>query len=223
MASDPLDHQGGTLMYLKLSDLSFQYDDHQLIHSFSASVEKGSITAIIGSSGSGKSTLLRLISGLEKPIEGTMMLDQKVMFDRHHFTEAHLRQVGLVFQDYALFPHLTVRKNIEYGVFKSGSAKKREIVDRLLKMVELTEDANKYPSQCSGGMQQRVAIARALANEPKLLLLDEPFSNLDQQLKERMRILMKQWFKEQGVTVILVTHDQQDAAMLADQIIELGA
>lgn len=210
-------------MYLKLSDLSFQYDDHQLIQSFSASIEKGSITAILGSSGSGKSTLLRLISGLEKPIEGTMMLDQKVMFDRNQFVEAHLRQVGLVFQDYALFPHLTVRKNIEYGVSKSGSAKKREIVDRLLKMVELTEDANKYPSQCSGGMQQRVAIARALANEPKLLLLDEPFSNLDQQLKERMRILMKQWFKEQGVTVILVTHDQQDAAILADQIIELGA
>ncbi|MDP2813465.1 MAG: ATP-binding cassette domain-containing protein, partial [Erysipelotrichaceae bacterium] len=100
---------------------------------------------------------------------------------------------------------------------------KKKVVDRLLRMVELMEDADKYPSQCSGGMQQRVAIARALANQPKLLLLDEPFSNLDQQLKERMRILMKLWFKEQGVTVIIVTHDHQDAAMLADQIIELGA
>ncbi|MDO9592111.1 MAG: ABC transporter [Firmicutes bacterium HGW-Firmicutes-20] len=210
-------------MYLKLNDLSFQYDDQQLIHSFSCAIEKGSITAVLGSSGSGKSTLLRLISGLEKPIDGTMTLDQKIIFDHHHFMEAHLRQIGLVFQDYALFPHLTVRKNIEYGVRKSNVVRKKEIVDRLLRMVELTEDADKYPSQCSGGMQQRVAIARALANEPKLLLLDEPFSNLDQQLKERMRILMKQWFKEQGVTVIIVTHDQQDAAMLADQIIELGA
>ncbi len=210
-------------MYLKLNDLSFQYDDNQLIKSFSCSIEKGSITAIIGSSGSGKSTLLRLISGLEKPIEGSMTLDQKVVFDQQQFTEAHLRQVGLVFQDYALFPHLTVRKNIEYGVRKSSSLRKKEIVERLLRLVELTQDADKYPSQCSGGMQQRVAIARALANEPKLLLLDEPFSNLDQQLKDRMRILMKQWFKEQGVTVIIVTHDHQDAVMLADQIIELGA
>lgn len=210
-------------MYLTLNDLSFQYDDNQLIQSFSCSIEKGSITAIIGNSGSGKSTLLRLISGLEKPIEGTMILDQKIIFDDHTFIEAHLRQVGLVFQDYALFPHLTVKKNIEYGVRKSSVQRKKEIVERLLRLVELTEDADKYPSQCSGGMQQRVAIARALANEPKLLLLDEPFSNLDQQLKDRMRVLMKQWFKEQGVTVIIVTHDHQDAVILADQIIELGA
>jgi iron(III) transport system ATP-binding protein len=210
-------------MYLKLTDLTFQYDNNQLIDAFSCSIEKGSITAILGSSGSGKSTLLRLISGLEKAIEGTMTLDQQVIFNQHLFMEAHLRQVGLVFQDYALFPHLTIRKNIEYGVRKSNAHRKKEIVERLLRMVELTEDADKYPSQCSGGMQQRVAIARALANEPKLLLLDEPFSNLDQQLKERMRVLMKQWFKEQGVTVIIVTHDHLDAAMLADQIIELGA
>ena len=210
-------------MYLTLNDLSFQYDDNQLIKSFSCSIQKGSITAILGSSGSGKSTLLRLISGLERPIEGSMTLDNKVIFNQQHFTEAHLRQVGLVFQDYALFPHLTVRKNVEYGVRKSSSLRKKEIVERLLHLVELTQDADKYPSQCSGGMQQRVAIARALANEPKLLLLDEPFSNLDQKLKDRMKILMKQWFKEQGVTVIIVTHDQQDAAMLADQIIELGA
>lgn len=210
-------------MYLTLNDLTFQYDNQQLIESFSCSIEKGSITAIIGSSGSGKSTLLRLISGLEKPIEGSMILDNKVIFDQHQFTEAHLRQVGLVFQDYALFPHLSVRKNIEYGVRNSSKETKKAVVDRLLRLVELSEDADKYPSQCSGGMQQRVAIARALANQPKLLLLDEPFSNLDQQLKERMRVLMKQWFKEQGVTVIIVTHDHQDAAMLADQIIELGA
>ncbi|MDP3306051.1 MAG: ABC transporter ATP-binding protein [Erysipelotrichaceae bacterium] len=210
-------------MYLTLNDLTFQYDNQQVIQSFSCAIEKGSITAIIGSSGSGKSTLLRLISGLEKPVEGSMTLDNKVIFDPHQFTEAHLRQVGLVFQDYALFPHLTVRKNIEYGVRNSSKETKKDVVDRLLRMVELMEDADKYPSQCSGGMQQRVAIARALANQPKLLLLDEPFSNLDQQLKERMRILMKLWFKEQGVTVIIVTHDHQDAAMLADQIIELGA
>lgn len=210
-------------MYLTLTDLSFQYDENQLIESFSCSIEKGSITAILGNSGSGKSTLLRLISGLEKPVEGTMVMDDQLIFDKQYFMETHKRQIGLVFQDYALFPHLTVRKNIEYGIRKIHAYRRKAIVDRLLTMVELSDDADKYPSQCSGGMQQRVAIARALANEPKLLLLDEPFSNLDQSLKERMRILMKQWFKEQGVTVILVTHDQQDAAMLADQIIEIGA
>ncbi|MDP2813729.1 MAG: ATP-binding cassette domain-containing protein, partial [Erysipelotrichaceae bacterium] len=107
-------------MYLTLNDLTFQYDNQQVIQSFSCAIEKGSITAIIGSSGSGKSTLLRLISGLEKPVEGSMTLDNKVIFDPHQFTEAHLRQVGLVFQDYALFPHLTVRKNIEYGVRNSS-------------------------------------------------------------------------------------------------------
>lgn len=208
-------------MYLDIHDLSFQYDETRLIDAFSCGVEEGTITAILGCSGSGKSTLLRLISGLEMPAKGRMVLDGKIMFDHKTFTEAHLRQIGLVFQDYALFPHMTVRKNIEYGVSKSEVKRKKEIVSRLLQMVELTEDAHKYPSECSGGMQQRVAIARALANHPKLLLLDEPFSNLDQQLKERMRILMKQWFKEQGATVILVTHDRQDAAYLADAIIEL--
>lgn len=208
-------------MYLKIYDLSFQYDEHRLIDSFSCTLEKGSITAILGSSGSGKSTLLRLISGLEKPAKGSMVLDGKVVFDSQHFTEAHMRQIGLVFQDYALFPHLTVRRNIEYGVSGGSRKSKKEIVDRLLSMIELTEDAHKYPSECSGGMQQRIAIARALANKPKLLLLDEPFSNLDQQLKERMRVLMKQWFNDFEVTVILVTHDRQDASVLADHLIEL--
>lgn len=208
-------------MYLKIYDLSFQYDEHRLIDSFSCTFEKGSITAILGSSGSGKSTLLRLISGLEKPAKGSMVLDGKVVFDSQHFTEAHMRQIGLVFQDYALFPHLTVRRNIEYGVSGGSRKSKKEIVDRLLSMIELTEDAHKYPSECSGGMQQRIAIARALANKPKLLLLDEPFSNLDQQLKERMRVLMKQWFNDFEVTVILVTHDRQDASVLADHLIEL--
>ncbi len=210
-------------MYFKIEDLSFQYDETRLIDSFSCVIEKGSITAILGSSGSGKSTLLRLISGLEKPAKGSMELDGVVLSDHHQFIEAHSRQIGLVFQDYALFPHLTIRKNVEYGVNKDSRKSKKEIVDRLLSMIELTEAAHKYPSECSGGMQQRVAIARALANKPKLLLLDEPFSNLDQQLKQRMRILMKQWFNDHEVTVILVTHDRQDALYLADQVIELDA
>lgn len=210
-------------MYFKIEDLSFQYDETRLIDSFSCVIEKGSITAILGSSGSGKSTLLRLISGLEKPAQGSMELDGIVLFDSKRFAEAHQRQIGLVFQDYALFPHMTIRKNIEYGVNKDSRKSKKEMVSRLLSMIELTEDAHKYPTECSGGMQQRVAIARALANKPKLLLLDEPFSNLDQQLKQRMRILMKQWFNDHEVTVILVTHDRQDALYLADHVIELDA
>jgi iron(III) transport system ATP-binding protein len=208
-------------MYITLEGLRFSYDAKTLIENFTVSIDQGDVVAIVGKSGAGKSTLLRLIAGLEKPSQGRLCLEGLCLFDENTFVSADKRHIGLVFQDYTLFPHLTVRQNIGFGLSHVKRGQRKAVVDRFVKMVELEADADKYPYECSGGMQQRVAIARALANEPKLLLLDEPFSNLDASLKERLQREMVSWFKQTGVTVILVTHDRSDVDALADRIIDL--
>jgi iron(III) transport system ATP-binding protein len=208
-------------MYVNLQNLSFSYDQKNLIHDFSLSAKQGEIVAITGQSGIGKSTLLRLIAGLEHPIRGQFYLDDTCMFDDKHFVSADKRHIGLVFQDYTLFPHLTVKQNIAFGLTHVNRSQRKAITQTFLDMVELTEAAQKYPYECSGGMQQRVAIARALANQPKLLLLDEPFSNLDPSLKQRLQSEMLSWFRQTNMTVILVTHDRSDVSALADTILDL--
>ncbi len=208
-------------MYLSIKNLRFGFNGTVLFDDFDMDVSKGSVTAILGDSGKGKTTLLRLISGLETPRAGSIMLDDRVLFDPITNIDTSQRQVGLVFQDYALFPHMSVADNIAYGVKKQDRRHRRKIVDELLGMMELEGYQKRKPYECSGGQQQRIAIARALASQPKVLCLDEPFSNLDQSLKERMRTQMKDWFKTKGVTVIMVTHDREDAHAMADQIISL--
>lgn len=208
-------------MYLSIKNLRFDFNGTVLFDDFDMDVSKGSVTAILGDSGKGKTTLLRLISGLETPRAGSIMLDDRVLFDPITNIDTSQRQVGLVFQDYALFPHMSVADNIAYGVKKQDRRHRRKIVDELLGMMELEGYQKRKPYECSGGQQQRIAIARALASQPKVLCLDEPFSNLDQSLKERMRTQMKDWFKTKGVTVIMVTHDREDAHAMADQIISL--
>lgn len=210
-------------MYCQLKDISFQYDEQPIIHHFSMSIEKGTITAILGQSGRGKSTLLRILSGLERPSEGVMILDQKTIINQNTYVESSKREVSLVFQDYALFPHMTVYQNIAYGIRRSNRKDKHRMISDLLEATQLTAFSKRYPSQLSGGQQQRVALARALAFSPKLLCLDEPFSNLDSDLKADLRVWMKAWFKKQGITVVLVTHDKEDALLMADQIIDLDA
>lgn len=206
-------------MYLDIKQLTFKYDQTNIIESFSMSAEKGSVTAIIGESGSGKSTLLRILAGLQTSQSGEFSLDNQVIFDKNSSTETHKRRIGLVFQDYTLFPHLTIEQNIGFGIHSRH--KKKERVQKILKMVELENDAHKYPYECSGGMQQRVALARAIANQPKLLLLDEPFSNLDQDLKLRLRDQFISWAKQEDITLIWVTHDIEEARQISDQVIEL--
>src|SRR5690554_588251 len=208
-------------MYLSIDQLHFKFNDSVIFNNFQMNVEKGSLTAILGDSGKGKTTLLRLISGLETPQFGSIVLEDNILFDSTINMDTSKREVGLVFQDYSLFPHMSVSENIAYGVKKSDRKQKKAIVSELLTMMELDDFNNRKPYQCSGGQQQRIAIARALASKPKVLCLDEPFSNLDQSLKQRMRSQMKDWFTSKGITVIMVTHDKDDAYAMADQIIHL--
>lgn len=205
-------------MYLELKELSFKYDQTSIIENFDLSADKGSITAIIGESGSGKSTLLRILAGLQNANHGVFRLDNQIIFNDKSSVDTHKRKIGLVFQDYTLFPHLTVYQNIAFGMRQKN---KKDRIQAILKMVELEEDTKKYPYECSGGMQQRIALARAIANQPKLLLLDEPFSNLDQELKIRLRSQFIDWAKQEDITLIWVTHDIEEAHAIADQVIEL--
>lgn len=210
-------------MWLSIEQVSFGYAKESVIEAVSFQLDQGQIAAVVGPSGSGKSTLLRLIAGLERVQSGQIIVDGTVLSQPQHHVAVHQRPVGLVFQDYHLFPHMTLRQNIAYGAHQLPRRERKAWVDHLLVLTELSEHADKYPHQASGGMQQRTAIARALAHQPKVLLLDEPFSNLDAQLTSRLREQMKQWFTDQAMTVILVTHDADDALALADLTIQLPA
>ena len=180
-------------------------------------VKEGEILALVGESGSGKTTLLRLIAGLEHPEEGRILLSGQLLVEGKKSVPAHERQVGMVFQDYALFPHLTILDNVKFGLGKL-KGNKDQVAKETLQLVGLEEDYSKYPHQLSGGQQQRVALARAIAPNPKILLMDEPFSNLDALLKDQVREEIRQIIKKTGITAIFVTHDTRDALSTADRI-----
>ena len=188
-----------------------------VLSNFDLEVETGEIVALLGESGSGKTTLLRLISGLEYPTEGEILIHQNLVASETKFVSPENRQVGLVFQDYALFPHISVQKNVAYGV-KGSKQDKENVCNNMLDLVGLSEFGKRFPHEISGGQQQRVALARALATQPKLLLLDEPFSNLDEGLKAKVRADLREIIKKAGITAIFVTHDTQDAMTVADKI-----
>ncbi|TAH67262.1 MAG: ABC transporter ATP-binding protein, partial [Anaerolineaceae bacterium] len=181
------------MSFFELEHLNFRYANQKTdgIQDFSMSIEKGEIVALLGNSGSGKSTILRLIAGLETPKSGSLRINQKVMFDNHMNLAPQERGIGMIFQDYSLFPHLTVLQNVMFGVPRKGKKEKEDAAMKFLAMVQLQDHAMKYPQECSGGQQQRIAIARALAAEPNILLLDEPFSNLDEELKKSVRTEIK--------------------------------
>lgn len=203
---------------LSIRNLTMTYsgNKHQTLAGVNLVMEAGSITALVGKSGSGKSTLLKLISGLERPDKGTIEINDKVISDDKVFVLPEHRKVGMVFQDYALFPHMTVEENISFGV--SRHPDKTEIVSRVLSLVKLLGKERQYPHELSGGEQQRIALARALAADPILLLLDEPFSNLDDQLKARLRDELFGIIRKAGLSCLFVTHDTKDALLTADQI-----
>ncbi|EKB49575.1 ABC transporter ATP-binding protein [Cecembia lonarensis] len=187
------------------------------INDVSFEVEEGEILALVGESGSGKTTLLRLIAGLEHPDSGIISLSGQKIVEGKRSVPAHERQVGMVFQDYALFPHLTILDNIKFGL-KGSNQEVERVAKDTLRLVGLKEDYTKYPHQLSGGQQQRVALARAIAPNPKILLMDEPFSNLDAMLKDQIREEIRQIIKKTGITAIFVTHDTKDALSTADRI-----
>ena len=207
-------------MSLNINNLSFRYKPNQpLIENLNFHVKTGQLVAITGASGCGKSTLLQLILGFIQPLRGSIQFADRILSDDAHFVMPESRSIGIVFQDYALFPHLTVRENIGFGLKLSAKAKQASI-DKWLKLFSLADVAFSYPHQLSGGQMQRVAIARAVAPEPQLLLLDEPFSNLDPALTARLRHDLKPIFLALNMTIILVTHHREDAMFLADEIFD---
>jgi sulfate transport system ATP-binding protein len=187
----------------------------------SIEVAAGSLTALLGPSGGGKSTLLRVIAGLERPDAGRVLIEGEDMTRR----PAQKREVGFVFQHYAAFKHMTVRENVAFGlrIRKRPRNEIRDRVNELLDLVQLTGLAERYPAQLSGGQRQRMALARALAVEPKVLLLDEPFGALDARVRKELRAWLRRLHDEVHVTTIFVTHDQEEAMELADQIVLMNA
>ena len=201
---------------LEIENLSKSYESKlEVVSDCSFSIESGNICAIVGESGSGKSTLFRLIAGLERPEKGSIKVKEKIVSNDKFIVAPKDRNVGLVFQDFSLFPHMTVKENIEFGLVKNKNKK----IEELLKIIRMENFLNRYPHELSGGQQQRVSLARSLALDPSLLLLDEPFSNLDTELKSKLRKDVRTIIKEIGTSSIFITHDILDALDIADEII----
>tara|TARA_B100000900_G_C20586636_1_gene719873 strand:- start:456 stop:1460 length:1005 start_codon:yes stop_codon:yes gene_type:complete len=205
-----------TVLNIKGVNKSYKLDRKHVLSNLNFTLEKGEICAIIGESGTGKSTLLKLIAGLETSDSGTIIIDGKIVESTSNFIVAEDRGIGFVFQDFALFPHMNIKKNIGYGLAKFPDKTVR--VSEILRMVGLESHGNRYPDELSGGEQQRIALARALAPNPKLLLLDEPFSSLDIGLKSQIRNELFEIIKGTGLSCIFVTHDVNDAILLANKI-----
>ncbi|HRE83387.1 MAG TPA: ABC transporter ATP-binding protein [Opitutaceae bacterium] len=205
---------------LVLKTLSKRYSAARrpVVEEVSFVVETGTVTALVGESGAGKSTLLRLIAGLESPDTGEIYLGERLLSSPAGIVPPEKRGVGLVFQNHALFPHLTVGENIGFGLKGRSKSETRAEIARLLTLVRLSGSEQRMPNELSGGERQRIALARTLAPRPGLILLDEPFSSLDTELKARVRDDVRTILREAGVTALLVTHDAADALDLADQI-----
>ena len=204
---------------LKVEQLTKSYvSGHPVVEGISFEVEPGEIIAVVGASGSGKTTLLRLLAGFEQPDKGEIYINEKPVWGKH-FVRAEDRQVGFVFQDLALFPHLSVENNILFGV--KNKHERSNILSHLLSITGLTGLEKRFPWQLSGGQQQRVAIARALALRPAILLMDEPFSSLDQALKVQLRVEIKEILIKTGITTIIVSHDIEDAYTMANRMLVL--
>ncbi len=207
-------------MGIVVQDVSKQFGSFQAVDQVSLEIKSGALVALLGPSGSGKSTLLRLISGLETPDTGKILITGEDATDR----SVQERNIGFVFQHYALFKHLTVRKNIAFGleIRKAKPERVKARVEELLELVQLRGLGDRYPSQLSGGQRQRVALARALAVEPKVLLLDEPFGALDAKVRKDLRAWLRRLHDEVHVTTVFVTHDQEEAMEVSDEIVVMN-
>jgi len=203
-----------------IQDVSKKFGSFQAVDRVSLEIKSGSLVALLGPSGSGKSTLLRLISGLETPDVGKILITGEDATDR----SVQARNIGFVFQHYALFKHMTVRQNIAFGleIRKVTAAKVKKRVEELLDLVQLAGLGDRYPSQLSGGQRQRVALARALAVEPNVLLLDEPFGALDAKVRKDLRAWLRRLHDEVHVTTVFVTHDQEEAMEVSDEIVVMN-
>ncbi len=207
-------------MGIVVEDVSKQFASFQAVNQINLEIKSGSLVALLGPSGSGKSTLLRLIAGLEMPDAGKIWLTGKDAT----YKSVQQRNIGFVFQHYALFKHMTVRQNIAFGleIRKAAKGKIKSRVEELLDLVQLSGLGDRFPSQLSGGQRQRVALARALAVEPEVLLLDEPFGALDAKVRKDLRAWLRRLHDEVHVTTVFVTHDQEEAMEVSDEIVVMN-
>jgi iron(III) transport system ATP-binding protein len=203
---------------LELDGIAKRFGSEDVIGDLSLAVRDGEILTLLGPSGCGKTTTLRLIAGLEKPNAGQVRLQDRTVAGDGRFVPPEERGVGVVFQDFALFPHLTAHENVAFGLQDWDDAERDARVDDLLELVGLADHGDDYPDELSGGQQQRIALARSLAPKPEMLLLDEPFSNLDVDLRVEMREEVRRIIKETGVTAVSVTHDQEEALSISDRV-----
>ncbi|PKH04993.1 ABC transporter ATP-binding protein [Moritella sp. Urea-trap-13] len=203
---------------LRISDLHCSYAGVDILTGLDLDLGKNEILCLLGPSGCGKTTTLKLIAGLLPPTQGSIEINGQVVDNSELNLAPEKRNVGMIFQDYALFPHLTVTDNVLFSQYKQTKAKQKETLDYVLKLVNLSEFADRYPHQLSGGQQQRVAIARALASSPELLLLDEPFSNIDSQVRHHLIEEMRGLLKSHNMSAIFVTHSKEEAFAFADRL-----
>jgi iron(III) transport system ATP-binding protein len=203
---------------LSLEQVEIRYGQTIAVHPVSLHVQQGQIACLLGPSGCGKTTLLRAIAGFEPLSQGQISLNGEVISNTQSTLATEQRKIGMVFQDYALFPHLNIAENIRFGIRKQPNKLQQQRVKELLELVSLPDYAKRYPHELSGGQQQRIALARALAPKPALLLLDEPFGSQDTELRENLAREVREMLKHEGITALLVTHDQHEAFAMADEI-----
>ncbi|GCB05776.1 ABC transporter ATP-binding protein [Ralstonia sp. SET104] len=209
------------MSFLRLNHVSKQYGDLRVVQDFNLDVHRGEFVSLLGPSGCGKTTTLQMIAGFAEVSEGSIELDGKDITR----ARANARGLGIVFQTYALFPHMTVRENVEFGLEmrKCPAAERRERAMQTLALVHLDKHIDRYPRELSGGQRQRVALARALVIKPPVLLLDEPLSNLDAKLREEMQFELREIQRKVGTTTIMVTHDQAEAMSISDRVVVMEA
>lgn len=203
---------------LAIRQLKCGYDGQAVVEDLSLQLEEGNICCLLGPSGCGKTTVLRTIAGFIQPDAGEILLRNDTIASAHRSLPPEQRRVGMVFQDYALFPHLNVRENLTFGLKHLTAREREQRCEELLQLVKLQDLGHRYPHELSGGQQQRIALARALAPGPDLLLMDEPFSSLDVELRRGLALEVRAILKERGITGIMVTHDQSEAFAMADKI-----
>lgn len=203
---------------IKLEEFGISFENNEILKDINFEVGIGEIVTLLGPSGCGKSTILRSICGLESDHNGKIFIDNKCVSSKNIYTNVEKRGVGYIFQDFALFPHLNVKENIGFGLTNISKKQKEKKIDDLLIQFDLKDHGEKQIHQLSGGQQQRVAIARVMALEPSIILLDEPFSNLDSILKNKTKIWLKNIIKKYNLSAILVTHDQKEALSISDKI-----
>ena len=203
---------------LEINDVSVSFGDTEVLSGISLELESKQLLAVLGASGAGKSTLMRLIAGFDSVGGGSIVLDGETLSDTSKTLAPERRSIGIVPQDSALFPHLNVSQNIGFGLSGLSKEARAERVGELLRLIRMEEFASRMPQELSGGQVQRVALARALAPRPKLVLLDEPFSALDAELRGQLREEVRQVLRAEGATAVLVTHDQEEALSLADRV-----